>query len=77
MGCVPGETVPGGNLNKLIIAIGSFFFPRASFPLAGQCHLIGPCLCAVLRLAKRECENLETPANEADRGSKGSFSPPT
>lgn len=26
-------------------------------------------------MAERECENLKTPANEADRGSKGSFSP--
>ena len=76
MGCVPGESVPGGNLNKLITAIGFlFFFSLASSPLAGRCHLIGPCLRAALRLAERECENLETPANEADRGSKGSFSP--
>lgn len=26
MGCVPGESVPGGNLNKLITAIGFLFF---------------------------------------------------
>ncbi|CAJ1074657.1 Hypothetical predicted protein [Xyrichtys novacula] len=43
----------------------------------GRRHLIGPCLGAALRLAERECENLETPASEADRGSKGSFSSPT
>lgn len=28
MGCVPGESVPGGNLNKLITAIGFLFFSR-------------------------------------------------
>lgn len=75
MGCVQGELVPGGNLNKLITAIGFFFLLLASFPLAGRCHLIGPCLRAGLWLVKRECENLKTPANEADRSSKGSFSP--
>lgn len=60
-------------MNKLAPAIG-FFSPAPL--LAGCCHLIGPCLGAGPRLDGAECENLETLAKEADRGSKGSFSPP-
>lgn len=60
-------------MNKLAPAIGFFF---TALLLAGCWLLIGPCLGAGPRLAGRECENLETPAKEADRGSKAS-SPPS
>lgn len=36
MGCVPGETVPGGNLNKLITAIGFFFPPPGHLLSSGR-----------------------------------------